>query len=113
MLYEVITLRLVGAHEVLGDILAREGLYGSLRPTPEDETDIARGIDVAKGLGALDVGQGAVVQQGMVLAVEGVVITSYSIHYTKLYDASRSALAPALRLYPDARSCRRGRNNFV
>lgn len=64
-------LRLVGAHEVLADILAREGAYGTLCPSTEDEADIARGFEVAKGLGALDVGQGAVVQQGMVLAVEG------------------------------------------
>ncbi|MGE4527912.1 MAG: lipid-A-disaccharide synthase [Rhodospirillaceae bacterium] len=62
---------LVGAHEVLAGILAKEGAYGSLRPSAEDEADIARGFEVAKGLGALDVGQGAVVQQGMVLAVEG------------------------------------------
>jgi lipid-A-disaccharide synthase len=61
-----------GAHELLADILAREGTYGSLSPSPEDAADIARGVEVARGLGALDVGQGAVVQQGIVLAVEAV-----------------------------------------
>ncbi|MBN2751236.1 MAG: lipid-A-disaccharide synthase [Rhodospirillaceae bacterium] len=65
-------LHLVGAHEVLADILAQEGAYGHVRPTKEEETDIARAFDVAKGLGALDVGQGAVAQQGLILAVEGV-----------------------------------------
>ncbi len=63
-------LRLVGAHEVMGELLAREGAYGSLRPDAEAEADIARAFAVAKGVGALDVGQGAVSQQGIVLAVE-------------------------------------------
>lgn len=67
---EGLTLR--GAHEILGDILAREGAYGSLSPSPDDASDIARGVEVARALGALDVGQGAVVQQGIVLAVEAV-----------------------------------------
>lgn len=63
---------LKGAHEILADILARPGLYGSIAPDAAALSDIARGIEVAKGIGALDVGQGAVVQQGMVLAVEAV-----------------------------------------
>lgn len=61
---------LKGAHEILADILAREGLYGRIAPDADARADIARGIEVAKGVGALDVGQGAVVQQGIVLAVE-------------------------------------------
>lgn len=63
---------LKGAHEILSDLLAKEGCYGTVYPTPEDEVDIARAFEVAKGVGALDVGQGAVVQQGIVLAVEAV-----------------------------------------
>lgn len=65
-------MNLRGAHELLSDILAREGAYGSITPSPDDASDIARGVEVARGLGALDVGQGAVVQQGIVLAVEAV-----------------------------------------
>lgn len=65
-------LALKGAHELLSDVLAREGLYGSLMPDAAALADVARGVDVAKGVGALDVGQGAVVQQGIVLAVEAV-----------------------------------------
>jgi lipid-A-disaccharide synthase len=65
-------LHLIGAHEVMGELLARAGVYGSLHPDAEDEADIARAFAVAKGVGALDVGQGAVVQQGIVLAVEAV-----------------------------------------
>ncbi len=65
-------LRLVGAHEVMGELLAREGAYGSRLPDAAHQSDIARAFAVAKGVGALDVGQGAVVQQGIVLAVEAV-----------------------------------------
>ena len=34
--------------------------------------DIARGVAVARALGAVDVGQGCVVQQGIVLCVEAI-----------------------------------------
>ncbi len=63
---------LKGAHEMVGDLLARVGCYGSIQPSEQDEIDIARAFEVAKGIGALDVGQGAVVQQGIVLAAEAI-----------------------------------------
>lgn len=64
--------RVIGAETVLPGLLATEGAYGRHRPDPAAEADIRRGIAVARGIGALDVGQGAVVQQGLVLAVEAV-----------------------------------------
>lgn len=64
--------RVIGAHELLGDALAVAGAYGRQEPDAEAWRDIRRGIAVARGLGALDVGQGAVVQQGLVLAVEAI-----------------------------------------
>jgi DUF1009 family protein len=62
--------RVVGADTVLGDALATEGPLGALRPDVQAESDIGRGLEVARALGALDVGQAAVVQQGIVLGVE-------------------------------------------
>jgi len=41
-------------------------------PDEQAEADIKRGIEVARGLGALDVGQAVVVQQGIVLGVEAI-----------------------------------------
>ena len=38
----------------------------------DQQKDARRGLEVAKALGGLDVGQAAVVQQGLVLAVEGI-----------------------------------------
>ena len=62
--------RVCGAEEILGGLLAESGLYGRHRPDPQAESDIARGIAVVRALGAADVGQAAVVQQGIVLGVE-------------------------------------------
>ncbi len=64
--------RVVGLHELLKDLLTVAGPVGSLIPDAEAERDIARAAQVARALGALDVGQGAVVQQGLVLAVEAI-----------------------------------------
>jgi hypothetical protein len=62
--------RLVGPHEVLGDLLAEAGCLTRVAPDEAAEADIRRGLEVARALGRLDVGQGAVVQEGVVLAVE-------------------------------------------
>lgn len=64
--------RVVGLHEILRDLVTPAGPVGRLTPDAQAQADIARGVGVARGLGALDVGQGAVVQQGIVLAVEAV-----------------------------------------
>jgi DUF1009 family protein len=64
--------RLVGIDAVLADCLAVAGCYGRIQPDEQAKADIQRGIEVAKGLGALDVGQAAVVQQGIVLGVEAI-----------------------------------------
>ncbi|OAN43960.1 UDP-2,3-diacylglucosamine pyrophosphatase [Paramagnetospirillum marisnigri] len=64
--------RVVGVDQVLADCLAPPGPYGRLRPDAQAEADIARGIEVGRGLGALDVGQSVVVQQGIVLGVEAI-----------------------------------------
>ena len=62
--------RVLGAHEVLKEALAPEGLLTRAAPDATAMADIVRGIAVARALGAVDVGQGCVVQQGVVLAVE-------------------------------------------
>ncbi len=62
--------KVAGAHEVLTDICAPEGVLGVIQPGPEDRADIARALDVARRIGALDIGQGVVVCGGVVLAVE-------------------------------------------
>ena len=62
----------VGIEEVVPGMLFSEGVYGKVKPSQEDMDDVRRGITVAKAIGAVDVGQAVVVQEGIVLAMEAV-----------------------------------------
>lgn len=64
--------RLTGAHEVLAGGTAPEGVWTRTGPDPGHEADIVRGVEVARALGRLDVGQAVVVQHGLVLGVEAI-----------------------------------------
>ena len=64
--------KVVGIEEVVPEMMFKEGVYGKVKPSDDDMDDIRRGIMVAKALGAVDVGQAVVVQEGMVLAVEAI-----------------------------------------
>ncbi len=61
-----------GAHELLADRLAVAGPLGRVPVDQEAADDIARGIEVLRVMGVVDVGQACVVQQGAVLAVEAI-----------------------------------------
>ena len=60
----------IGADELLSDLLATKGVYGHVKPDWQAEEDIKYGIRAALDLGRRDIGQAAVVQLGQVLAVE-------------------------------------------
>lgn len=62
--------RVVGPHQVMGELLAPEGPFGALEPDDDDRRDIDYGVRVVRALGAVDVGQAAVVAEGVVLGVE-------------------------------------------
>jgi len=64
--------RVVGAHDLLPDLLAATGPMGRHAPDADALADIERGLAVARALGAVDVGQSVVVQQGVVLGVEAI-----------------------------------------
>jgi DUF1009 family protein len=64
--------RVIGAHAVLHEALAPAGVLTRAAPDAQAMADIARGVAVARLLGGADVGQGCVVQQGLVLAVEAI-----------------------------------------
>ena len=59
-----------GAHEVAPEILAPRGALGRLRPSPEDEADIALALDYLTAAGRFDIGQAAVVVNRHIVAVE-------------------------------------------
>jgi hypothetical protein len=62
--------RPVGIAETASELLATDGALGRARPRPDHEKDIGLGVKVVRRLGALDVGQAAIVCAGLVLAVE-------------------------------------------
>lgn len=64
--------RLLRVDEVVEDLLAPKGVWGHRTPDESEMADIMRGIAVIRGLGALDIGQAVVVQQGIVLGVEAI-----------------------------------------
>jgi UDP-2,3-diacylglucosamine hydrolase len=62
--------RVIGMQEILNEALGPAGLLSKAEPDAVAMADIRRGVAVARALGEVDVGQGCVVQQGIVLAVE-------------------------------------------
>ncbi len=60
----------VGAQDIAKDLLVGVGPMGRHRPNKKDLRDIQTGLNVVEKLGALDVGQAAVVASQYVLAVE-------------------------------------------
>ena len=68
-LFEEFGFIVVGVETVAPDLLPGPGvLAGGV--TPRDEADAARAAEIVTALGAVDVGQGAVVAQGLCLGVE-------------------------------------------
>lgn len=64
--------RVIGAEDVIAGLLVPETVLTRAVPNEEHNRDIEIGMRVAKALGALDVGQAVIVQQGYVLGVEAV-----------------------------------------
>ena len=87
-------MKVVGIQEVIPDLLAPLGVLTKEKPNKEDNEDIKRGIEVGTVLGRLDVGQSVVIQQGLVLGVEGIEGTDKLI--IRCNDYKRKGKAPIL-----------------
>lgn len=59
-----------GADDILGGETLPAGALGAVTPTPGQLADLRKALHVAEKAGELDIGQGAVVCDGLVLAVE-------------------------------------------
>lgn len=68
--FEAIGFRVSGVHEPFPELLAREGVYGSVQPDPEAELDIELGVRAAHDIGRADKGQAVVVRRQEVIGVE-------------------------------------------
>lgn len=62
--------RVVGADEVAGGLVVPAGIIAGRAPSDTEMADIVRAYEVAREIGRLDIGQGCVVCDGLVLAVE-------------------------------------------
>ncbi len=94
--HERIGFRVLGAEEVMAELLAPAGVWGAAAPKPGALADIKRAASIAAAIGAFDVGQGIVVCEGLVLAVEAQEGTDSMLERV-------ARLPAALRGSPDAR----------
>ena len=84
-----------GAHEVMDNLTLALGQLGAHAPQEADLPDLERALQVARAIGQLEVGQGAIVCRGLVLAVEAAEGTDAML-------ARAAALPQALRGKPGA-----------
>jgi DUF1009 family protein len=65
-------MKVVGAHEIVPDLLATEGTMTKAKPLRADFPDIEAGRLAACALGRLDIGQGAIAVGGRAVALEDI-----------------------------------------
>ena len=63
---------LIPAQAILTGLVARPGVMTRVQPSEADRTDAARAAAIVTAIGAVDVGQAAVVAQGICLGVESI-----------------------------------------
>jgi UDP-2,3-diacylglucosamine hydrolase len=68
--HEKVGFSILGVEEVMSDLRAPEGAWGAVNPTRAQRADITQAAKVAAAVGSFDIGQGVVVADGLVLAVE-------------------------------------------
>lgn len=71
--------RVCGVEDIVRDLIAPEGLIGSLYPDKKAQTDIAFAARIARAIGELDIGQAVIVQNSQVLGIEAVEGTNHLI----------------------------------
>lgn len=65
-------LKVVGAHEIVPDLVAAPGAMTRAAPDSASRRDIAAALQAARAIGGLDIGQAAIAVGGRVVALEGV-----------------------------------------
>lgn len=64
--------KVVGAEQIVRDIITPEGLIGSIYPDKRAQADIEVGARIATDIGKMDIGQAVVIQNLQVLGIEAV-----------------------------------------
>ena len=111
-LFESEGFRALGVAEAAPGLVAQEGPLGRIEPNDEQRADIGRAFGIVRALGALDVGQAAVVCDGLALAVEAAEGTDQMIarigglreSLRGTPDRKRGVLVKALKPTQDAKT---------
>lgn len=69
---EELGLKVLGAHQLIKDLVVSEQLFTKTKPNDSDLNDIELAKKVVNELGKLDIGQAVIVQNGVVLGVEAI-----------------------------------------
>jgi len=111
-MFEEEDFRAIGVAEAAPGLVCSEGALGRLTPDDDARADMARGFAIVRALGALDVGQAAVVCEGLALAVEAAEGTDRMIERVGTLRAAlrgtperkRGVLVKALKPTQDAKT---------
>ncbi|WP_295812797.1 UDP-2,3-diacylglucosamine diphosphatase LpxI [uncultured Nitratireductor sp.] len=71
-LIEAKGIRVLGAHEIVPELLAPEGAMTRVKPGADDHRNLAAAYEAARMIGALDIGQAAIAVGGRAVALEGI-----------------------------------------
>lgn len=85
-------LHIRGITDVAPDLLPAEGVMTGT-PSAEDQRDAARGAEILAELGPLDIGQGAVVANGLCLAIETLPGTAAMLEFAAAHAELRTGTA--------------------
>ncbi len=77
--------QVIGAHELLKDLLLPAEVLTKQQPTTQQWQDVVLGFQIAKQIGALDIGQAVLIEEGRVLAVENVAGTAAMLQAMQPY----------------------------
>lgn len=105
-------LRAIGVTDAAPGLLAPPGLMGRVVPNAENQDDIAAAFKIVRAMGALDIGQAAVVCGGLALAVEAAEGTDATIarvgtlpeHLRGTQDKRRGVLVKAPKPIQDRKT---------
>ncbi len=90
----------LGAHDILPDILTPEGLLTDVSPDTRDWEDIKSAYHILEKTGELDIGQGCIVQHGLVLGIEAIEGTDALIERCGYHKRSGGGGSLVKRLKP-------------
>jgi hypothetical protein len=105
-------LRAIGAAEAAPGLLAPAGVMGRVEPNAQNRDDIERAFKIVRAMGALDIGQAAVVCDGLALAIEAAEGTDATVarvgtlpeHIRGTRDKRRGVLAKAPKPIQDRKT---------